>query len=71
MDNGLKLAHRAIDILCPMHVKMDEIGKIIHVGPTMRKMRPCDMVGKPFWQFFELIRPKLITSVEQAVALNG
>ena len=44
----------ALDILCPMHLRLTETGHIIHAAPTLQKLRAdCDMVGKRFLEVFQ------------------
>lgn len=66
-----KQADLTMDILCPLHVRMNHFGVIEHVGPTMAKLREESFIGKVFWKDFELIRPKKVLSVEQAQSLMG
>lgn len=47
-----------LDALMPMHVVVDERMRIVHVGPTMRRLRPgADWVGEQFCEVFEIRRP--------------
>lgn len=71
MKSEIIVNSAAIDILCPLHVYMDQEGVILHTGPTMAKLRETSMIGRPFWHFFEFLRPKKITSVAQVAAMDG
>ncbi len=56
----------ALDILCPMHLRLTETGHIIHAAPTLEKLRAdCDMVGKRFLEVFQLDRPRSITTMSE------
>lgn len=62
----------ALDIMCPMHVMVDRLGKIQHVGPTIRKLRPRKTLeGCLFLDVFELLRPRKLTTVHQLLASHG
>jgi diguanylate cyclase (GGDEF)-like protein len=62
MDFG----HEVLDVLCPMHLILDSQGNIIHVGPTTQKLRPdVALIGMPFLEAFEVMRPRGITTLEQ------
>ncbi|MEO0357547.1 MAG: hypothetical protein AAF386_04500, partial [Pseudomonadota bacterium] len=73
MTSGYSLGQQrqAFDVLCPMHVEMDDQGVIRHVGPTMEKLRPGLLVGQPFWRQFELIRPKKILDIQHVQDIAG
>lgn len=56
----------ALDILCPMHLRLTETGHIIHVAPTLQKLRAGDdLVGKRFLEAFRLDRPRAITTMAE------
>lgn len=61
-----------LDVLCPMHVVLDESGHMMHVGPTLAKLRP-DVVlsGQRFLETFELYRPRAITTMSQFLQVCG
>ncbi len=49
-----------LDVLCPMHLVMDETGKVLHAGPTLRKLRPGqDLNGQSVPDLFDVTRPRL------------
>ncbi len=53
-----------LDVLCPMHVMINHTGHIVHVGDTLRKLRPdLDWVGARFLEVFALKRPRTVTSM--------
>jgi diguanylate cyclase (GGDEF)-like protein len=61
-----------LDVLCPMNVVLDETGHVIHVGPTLEKLRPEEtMVGKRFLEVFELNRPRRVDTMEQLLKAQG
>ncbi|WP_319826379.1 diguanylate cyclase domain-containing protein [Thalassovita sp.] len=60
-----------LDVLCPMHLLMDETGKVLHAGPTLRKLRPgLDLDGRMVPDLFDLTRPRL-SDVAQLTAHAG
>ncbi|AXI48808.1 GGDEF domain-containing protein [Sulfitobacter sp. SK012] len=47
-----------------MHLMLGADGCILHVGPTLQKLRPkCDWVGQPFLEVFRIKRPRSITEM--------
>ncbi|GAA6179332.1 MULTISPECIES: diguanylate cyclase [unclassified Shimia] len=61
-----------LDVLCPMHVLLDEFGKITHAGPTMAKLYPGqDLTGLRFLEVFELNRPHAVTTMDDLLAVAG
>ena len=58
-----------LDTLCPMHLRVTETGHIVHVGPTLRKLRPAeDLCDKRFLEVFQLERPRSITTMQELLA---
>jgi diguanylate cyclase (GGDEF)-like protein len=54
------LAH-LLDVLCPMHLVLDRTGHIAHVGPTLAKLRPAEVLaGQRFLEVFEMRRPRSV-----------
>ena len=54
----------AFDILCPMHLRLTHTGHIVHVAPTLKKMRAdIDLIGKRFLEVFRLDRPRSVKSM--------
>ncbi|WP_254655247.1 GGDEF domain-containing protein [Roseobacter sp. GAI101] len=53
-----------LDVLCPMHLVVRNDGRIVHVGPTVQKLRP-DMtwIGAHFFEHFDVKRPKSVQSI--------
>lgn len=61
-----------LDVLCPMHLTLDRTGHIDHVGPTLAKLRPGEViVGERFLEVFELRRPQAVTRMSDLMALAG
>jgi diguanylate cyclase (GGDEF)-like protein len=51
----------ALDALMPMHVVVDREFRIVHAGPTMRRLRPeAGWLGERFLDVFEVRRPKAL-----------
>ncbi|SEK48439.1 diguanylate cyclase (GGDEF) domain-containing protein [Roseivivax marinus] len=48
-----------LDALCPMHLRVDLNGRVIHVGPTLRKiLGAAEIEGAAFFQLFTVRRPR-------------
>ncbi|MGR3435138.1 MAG: diguanylate cyclase domain-containing protein [Shimia sp.] len=61
-----------LDTLCPMHVELDGAGTILHAGPTLAKLRaPGAIVGRPFFEVFELKRPRSLATLDDIRAAPG
>ncbi len=61
-----------LDTLCPMFVVIDGNGVVERIGPTLRKLRPDhEMVGKPYAETFDLVRPKFISDVAGLISAPG
>jgi len=60
-----------LDILCPMHVRLDDTGHIVHAGPTLSKLSEDRYIGKRFLEVFELRRPRSVMSVKALRQLEG
>lgn len=62
----------ALDILMPLHVRLDAKGRIASVGPTMRKLtRDNQLRGGRFFQAFELRRPGNVRDIAALAAHAG
>lgn len=53
-----------LDVLCPMHMTLDESGCITSAGPTARKLCPEGMVGRSLLEVFEIKRPREIKTID-------
>ena len=61
-----------LETLCPMFVLVDESGCIRQVGPTLQKLRPDQpMMGKGFLDLFELVRPRMVTTIPALMSTAG
>ena len=65
-------ASQALDMLCPMHVMLDDKGIIQHAGPTLKKLRPdAQLEGQHLFKFFDLVRPRGVTRFSDMHNLCG
>ena len=49
----------ALDVLCPMHLILGPEGEILHMGPTLQKMKAqCSLARPSFFDLFEVKRPR-------------
>ena len=56
----------ALDILCPMHLRLTETGHIVHAAPTLQKMGlGSELIGRRFLEVFLLDRPRAITTMSE------
>ncbi|MCJ7871892.1 GGDEF domain-containing protein [Phaeobacter sp. J2-8] len=61
-----------LDMFCPMHLTLDRAGHIAHVGPTLAKLRPDQvLVGQRFLEVFELRRPRSVEAMADLMAHAG
>jgi diguanylate cyclase (GGDEF)-like protein len=50
----------AMDVLCPMHARLDREGRIVHAGPMLARLdAQAGVVGRRFADLFELRRPRI------------
>lgn len=62
MSDGSENA--ALDVLCPMHLVLNQTGHIIHAGPTLCKMLGSQgLIGQRFLEVFEVRRPRSLSSI--------
>lgn len=62
----------AFDVLCPLHVLLDEHGVIHHTGATLTKLHPeLEIQGTAFLDLFEVTRPVGISSLKQLRKRTG
>ncbi len=60
------------DQICPMHVILDSAGNIVSAGPTLKKLRPDQpWDGAPFFDYFDVSRPRWVHSVEDLLKTAG
>ena len=62
---------RVLDVLCPMHVQIDAAGAVRHVGPTLRRLWPQRMMGRPFLELFSVTRPRGMTTMADLLRAEG
>ncbi|WP_370401067.1 diguanylate cyclase domain-containing protein [Sulfitobacter sp. JB4-11] len=61
-----------LDVLCPMHLIVDDTGIITHAGPTLCKMMaPSDLRGSAFLDVFRLKRPRGVTAMADLLSDGG
>lgn len=71
-ETPLGLDQAALDRLMPMHVVLGADGRIQRAGPTLRKLSPGDeIVGRRFCTFFDIRRPRDVTSVADLIRHAG
>ena len=62
---------RMLDTLCPMHLVVAETGCVMHVGPTLQKLRPdASFMGRMFFDIFDLKRPRSVKTMQQLCAVG-
>ena len=70
--NALELTD-VLDVLCPMHLILDETGHVLHAGPTAAKLgegqRP--LIGRFFFDLIDIIRPRQITTTANLRQIMG
>ncbi|MDK3018087.1 GGDEF domain-containing protein [Pseudodonghicola flavimaris] len=63
---------RMLNLLCPMYMLLDESGVVTHVGPTMQKLRPDEVLeGQRFLDLFDLTRPRCVGAFTDLLAAKG
>ena len=63
---------KIMDLLCPMHAVVDAAGRLVSVGPTLKKLRPdLDWSGKRFFRIFDMTRPRRVRSMDDLVKTVG
>ena len=61
-----------LDVLCPMHARLDSEGRIRHAGPTLAKLSPeAPISGSAFLDIFEIARPRTVEDMEGLLATAG
>ncbi|MDG1745011.1 MAG: hypothetical protein P8H69_04445 [Planktomarina sp.] len=53
-----------LDHLCPLHLRLNAAGQIVHLGPTLNKLGLEALVGETFDDVFAIERPGAFTSFE-------
>lgn len=71
-DDPVCLALAALDLLMPLHLRLDGAGRIAHAGPTLCKLRSeAPFLGKDFFDVFEVRRPSSVASFAGLRAAAG
>lgn len=61
-----------LNALCPMHLWLDDRGRVLQLGPTLEKICATGAcVGDHFSDLFEVYRPRRVASMEQLLATRG
>lgn len=61
-----------LDVICPMHLRIDASGAVIHAGPTLSRLRPADaLLGRPVLEVFDIARPRGIEDVSALLMAHG
>jgi len=60
-----------MDMLCPMHLRLDPTGHLVHVGPTLRKLSDRVHEGARFLEVFEVRRPRHIQGMADLCRFAG
>lgn len=61
-----------LDALCPMHVVLDAEGRVVHAGPTARKvLGDGALIGTAYCDLFEVRRPVLAPGPAALRAVQG
>ena len=69
---AVHLGGKALDILMPMHLRLDAKGRIAAVGPTFGKLtRGNPLQGGSFFRAFELRRPGNVRNIAALMAHAG
>ncbi|MGH1464923.1 MAG: diguanylate cyclase domain-containing protein [Cognatishimia sp.] len=72
MTSSLRQLCTFLDVLCPTHVVVSDVGIIQHVGPTLQKLRPRkDIRGMNFLDVFDLHRPRAIKTIADMLDATG
>lgn len=66
MDPGkFDFCAAVLDTLCPMHLRLDISGNVMHCGPTLLKViGQASPEGSSFFDLFDILRPRMIQSVD-------
>lgn len=69
---GLEQLTQTLDVICPMHLLLSDVGTITHAGPTAEKLCPGgSLVGKNILDVFDLKRPRDVTTMDALRANAG
>ena len=65
------LPYIALDRLMPMHLIIDDKGKVMHVGPTLAKIAPVDLEGMSFNELIKVLQPRGVQDLAAMRAADG
>lgn len=70
--NGFELTD-VLDVLCPMHLILDDSGHVLHAGPTAVKLAEGQrsLIDRCFLDLVDIVRPRHITSVQDLRQIMG
>ncbi len=68
---ALSLAPEAFDHLMPLHLCVDRAGRILATGPTLARLLPQPVLGRPLFHVFDLRRPSGVADVAALMAHAG
>lgn len=68
---GLTLPPAALDRLLPMHLAVGADGRIVHAGPTLRKIAPAAPLGRHVFDVLEVERPLSLAAARDLRDLVG
>ncbi|MBE9639942.1 GGDEF domain-containing protein [Salipiger mangrovisoli] len=68
----LALPQATLDRLCPMHARLDAMGRVGTIGPTLhRVLGGREYRTRHFSELFDIFRPRQITELAALLALDG
>lgn len=68
---GVTLPREALDRLLPLHLSVCADGRIVHAGPTLRKIAPVDPEGRHVFELLRVERPLSLAASRDLDALVG
>ena len=69
---SVRLSPAALDRLMPLHLRVSATGHIRHIGPTLARLGPgAPETGRPFFDCFELRRPRGVAEIADLAAAAG
>ena len=68
----MTLPQSSLDLLCPLHARLDAAGRLVAAGPTLTKLLGGDAaLGAPFATVFDIYRPREVQTPEALQDLAG
>lgn len=68
---GIALSAAELDVLVPFHLRFDDRGRIVHVGPSLAKLLGGEPRGEPLDRHLVLTRPRDLGSDGSGEASSG